>query len=123
MADLFTFGDLASYLKVPQVDNETATRARRTASGWLRSATGVSDWPDPVPDDLFGWALELAAMVYTNPEGLASRVIGATTDTWPLGRRREILDAARAAYSTAGRPQYSFPEPDWHWTSVATVTD
>ena len=34
----------------------------------------------------------------------------------------EILDRARAVYNTTAGPQYSFPEPDWHWTTVATTS-
>ncbi|HEX6873603.1 MAG TPA: hypothetical protein VF163_21095, partial [Micromonosporaceae bacterium] len=68
MADLFDLADLSSLLRDPEFDTAAATTARRVASGWLRSATKRSDWPDPVPDDLWAWAIELAAMVYRNPD-------------------------------------------------------
>lgn len=125
MADLFELTDLASYLQREDLDIETATRARRIASGWLRSATGLTDWPDPVADDLWSWSLELAAMAYTNPEMLYSETVGGTVsvyDRGTTGRRQAILDAARQVYSTAGKPLYSFPEPDWSWTSERTCT-
>lgn len=121
MADLFDLGDLPSWLQVPGVDTETATRVRRYVSGWLQDATGLSDWPSPVPDRLWAWAIELAAIVHENPTANWSTTIDDTTtvyDRGPQGRRREILDAARRAYNTAGKPQYSFPEPDWHWTTT-----
>lgn len=119
MADLFDLVDLPSWLQVPGVDTETATRVRRAANGWLQDATGLTDWPSPVPDRLWAWALELAAIAYNNPTSLASEAI----DDYQMTvadrlRRREILDLARQAYSTAGKPMGSFPEPDWHWTSV-----
>jgi len=36
-------------------------------------------------------------------------------------RRAEILAAARAAYGGSSSPQYSFPEPDWHWDAAPVV--
>jgi hypothetical protein len=81
----------------------------------------LPDWPNPVPDRLWTWALELAAIAYRNPAAAGSegvddyRVIN--NQDWQ--RRSEILAAARRAYNTASaQPQYSFPEPDWHWTTV-----
>jgi hypothetical protein len=123
MADLFDLVDLPSWLQVPEVDTATATRVRRAASGWLQDATGYTEWPDPVPDRLWAWGIELAAIAYRNPDATASETIDDYTRQQDRSRRREILDTARAAYNTAGRvPQYSFPEPDWHWTSVSTTT-
>jgi len=123
VADLFDLGDLPSWLQVPEVDAETATRVRRVASAWLQHATGLTDWPSPVPDRLWAWALELAAIAYNNPTSLSTEAIDdyqmTTADRL---RRREILDAARAAYNMAGKPMGSFPEPDWHWTSVPTAS-
>lgn len=125
MADLFDLGDLPSWLQVPGVDTETATRVRRYVNGWLQDATGLDTWPDPVPDKLWAWAIELAALVFENPTAKWSQTIDDSTDVYERGsqgRRREILDAARAAYNTSGQPQYSFPEPDWHWTATPWVT-
>lgn len=121
MADLFDLGDLPSWLQVPEVDTETAIRVRRSASGWLQDATGLTEWPDPVPDRLWAWAIELAAIAYRNPDGATGEQIDDYRATWnsDLQRRSEILAAARSAYNTgAGQPQYSFPEPDWHWDAV-----
>lgn len=116
MADLFDLGDLPSWLQVPEVDTETATRVRRAVNGWLQDATGLTDWPNPVPDRLWAWAIELAGIALDNPTSNAAEAIGSTSTTYGgRGRRQEILDAARAAYNTAGQPQYSFPEPDWRW--------
>jgi hypothetical protein len=76
-----------------------------------------------VPDRLWAWALELAAIAFNNPTSLASETI----DDYQMTvsdrlRRREILDSARQAYNTAGKPQGSFPDPDWHWSVVPTVS-
>lgn len=120
--DLFDLADLPSYLQVASVDTETATRVRRFASGWLKSATRLADWPSPVPDDLWAWGIELAAIAYRNPTSDASESI----DDYSFSAadrmlRKSILDAAKAAYGAAGTPQYSFPEPDWHWTVTPVV--
>jgi hypothetical protein len=125
VADLFDLVDLPSWLQVPQVDTETATRVRRYVNGWLQDATGLTDWPSPVPDRLWAWAIELAALVFENPTAKWSQTIDDSVDVYERGaqgRRREILDAARRAYNTAGKPMGSFPEADWHWTSVPRIS-
>lgn len=119
VADLFDLGDLPSWLQVPEVDEQTAIRVRRAANGWLQNATGLTDWPDPVPDRLWAWAVELAAIAHRNPDATASEGVDDYRYVHDRARRAEILTAARAAYNTgAGQPQYSFPEPDWHWTAT-----
>jgi hypothetical protein len=121
MADLFTIDEFASYVQ-QGVDTSSATVARRVASGWLKSATGLADWPVPVDDQLFAWGLELAAIAFRNPDGATSEVVDDHTVTWDRLRRKEILDAALVEYSSAGSPQYSFPDADWHWTVVPGIT-
>jgi hypothetical protein len=118
--DLFDLVDLPSWLQVPSVDTETATRVRRAASGWLMGATRLTTWPDPVPDDLWAWAVELAAIAYRNPDGATNESIDDHTVGWDRQRRIDILAAARTAYSsgTTTAPLYEFPDADWHWTSV-----
>lgn len=119
MPDLFDLGDLPSWLQIPEVDAETATRVRRAANGWLQDATGLATWPDPVPDRLWAWAVELAAIALRNPDGVVREAVDDYQVTLDRARRAEILDAARAAYNIgASQPQFSFPEPDWHWRSV-----
>lgn len=118
MTDLFDLTDLPSYLQVAEVDAETATRVRRVASGWLQDATDLSDWPVPVPDRLWAWALELAAIAYRNPTAYSSASLDDFNVSYDGMRRKEILDAARNAYSGGAQPQYSFPDWDWHWTAI-----
>lgn len=120
--DLFDLIDLPSYLQVPSVDTETATRVRRYASGWLKSATRLADWPSPVPDDLWAWGIELAAIAFRNPDGVSSESIDDHSASWDRLRRAEILKAAAASYGGAGSPAYSFPAVDWHW-NVVPVAD
>lgn len=119
MADLFDLGDLPSWLQVPEVDEQTAMRARRAANGWLQDATGLTVWPDPVPDRLWAWAIELAAIAYRNPGAAASERVDDYEYVADRARRAEILETARRAYPpVAAQPQWSFPEPDWSWSST-----
>lgn len=122
MADIFDLGDLPSWLQIPEVDTETATRVRRFASGWLMSATGLTSWPTPVPDDLWAYAIELAAIAYYNPSGLSSESLDDHSVAYSAERRKEILAAAKATYNTgSGSPQYSFPAWDWSWVATPTA--
>lgn len=125
MADLFTLEQLASFVK-EDLDASSATVARRVAYGWLSDATGLTTWPDPAPDTLFSWAIELAAIAHRNPDGALSEETDDHRVQYDRQRRAQILEAAGAAYpspapNTAG-PQYSFPTPDWSWGPVATTT-
>ncbi len=125
MPDLFELVDLPSWLKTPEVDTETATRVRRAANGWLQDATGLTAWPDPVPDVLWAWGIELAAIAMRNPDGAATANFDDYTYVADRERRNEILAAARKAYRGGeggeGQPQWSFPEPDWHWKATTAV--
>lgn len=106
---LVTAGQLRTYLRC-EVDEPGAELAIRVASGWLASAV-PGHWPDPVPEDLWAWALELASIAYTNPEGLSTRTVDSVTDAWTTTRRAEILAAAARRYGAAGGPLFAFPAP------------
>lgn len=121
MTVLFTHDDFASYLHVT-VDNSTTDVVERVAWGWLMGATRLTARPDPAPDDIFGWALELAAIAYNNPAGAANESLDDYSVSMDRQRRKEILEAAKAAYGNNGGPLYDFPEWDWHWV-VAPVTN
>lgn len=81
-------------------------------------ATRLAAWPTPVPDDLWAWAIELAAIAFRNPDGAASESLDDHSVTHDRARRAEILKDAKAAYGGGTGPSYSFPDPDWHWTVV-----
>lgn len=117
MAELFELEDLPSWLQVPSVDTETAERVRRAASGWLQDATGLTAWPDPVPDRLWVWGIELAGIAFRNPTSSSSESQDDfSVSHGDMARRKEILAAARAAYSVGQTaPLYSFPDWDWYW--------
>lgn len=99
---------LQTYLQ-RTLDVAAAELAIRVGQGWLRSAVPGTTWPDPVPEDLWAWALELAGIAYSNPESLQTRTVDAVTDVWSAARRAEILAAAASAYGRRRQPVYSFP--------------
>lgn len=111
-----TIDQLGLHLQA-ELDELSAEQALDGASALLRSAAGLTVDPDPVPLDLRTWALELAAMIYENPSGLASEGEGDFTPTWDRGRRKEILDAAAKTYGAAPGPSFDFPAasswPSW----------
>lgn len=118
---LVTEAELGNYLH-QSVNAAPAAVAIRLAESWLASAClEMPPWPDPVPSDLWGWALELAALAYSNPTSMTSRTTDEDTRTWDLARRKEILDAAAGKYgdgsgsaSTTSGPQGNFPIAlDW----------
>jgi len=76
-------------------------------------ATRLTVWPLPVPDDLWAWATSWRDRV-PQPDAAASESLDDHNVSWDRARRKDILDAARLAYSAASRPVYSFPDPDWH---------
>jgi hypothetical protein len=118
VADIFELNDLPSWLQVPTVDTETATRVRRYANGWLMSATGLSSWPDPIPDDLWAWAIELAGIAYRNPTALSQETTGSYSFSQDRAAKEAILAAAKNKYGAASSPQYNFPDWDWQWVAI-----
>ena len=108
--------DLSQWLQITVTDS-TAAVAIRVAEGWLRSVVrSLPEWPppEPVPEDLWSWTLELAAIAYTNPQGQRSRTVGNDATEWGLDRRAEILAAAANRYGIAS-PVGSFPPPGPSW--------
>lgn len=97
---LFTDADLEAHLQ-QTLEPATIGTARRMAAGWLSSATGLTAWPNPVPDDLWGWAVELAGLIYDNPARWSNDTTGGTATGYERGARDTILDAARARYGPA----------------------
>lgn len=121
MADLFEVEDLRRLLQLApeEFDTDAATVARRLAAGWLSDATGLTAWPDPLPERLWAWAIELGAIAYNNPEAAQSEQIDDYRVAHDRDRRGQILADARQAYAVATTgPQGSFPDWDWSWDSV-----
>jgi hypothetical protein len=109
---LFTPGQLGEYLR-DDVDTAAAVLAERVASGWLRGVTKATAWPEPVPEDLFAWAIELGAIAYENPAGVSAITVGGETTQFAYARRAEILRAAAGssyAVTTATAAVGAFPD-------------
>ncbi len=108
--------DVASFLQqdVSQVRTEWADTSIRIATGWLRGRCYFEQWPpDPVPENLWAWLVELAALVYDNPTLVNSTTVGGQTVAYGAValRRKEILAEAEGVYPRlAGRPMGEFPE-------------
>jgi len=118
MGQLVQTGELAVYLQ-HSVRPDSEVIAIRLAEGWLRSVTtSLTEWPQPIPEDLWAWALELASIAYNNPQGLISRTTDEDTRAWSMERKQEILDAAERKYG-GGRatgvgnfpPAPAWPDP------------
>lgn len=125
MVALFTADDLGDFLQV-DVSTTAAAAVERVVWGWLKVPLGLSERPDPVPDEVFSWAVELGAIAHENPAGLAAYQLGGERSQFSVERRREILDAAASGggIGTSGgglRPRGSFPaascwpDPIRHW--------
>lgn len=110
MSELFSVVDLAGYLHA-QVDASQAAVTERVVFGWIKGATGLTERPNLVPEDLWAWAVELGALQYSNPEALKSTIAdGNTGSTWAADRRDAILASVKHAYGGgSGRPQGAFP--------------
>lgn len=113
--ELITPQDVANYLQqdVGSFRQEWAETAIRIAVGWLRGRCYFEQWPpSPVPEDLWAWAVELAALVYDNPTLVSSSTVGGQTIAYGAvaARRREILAEAEGVYPRlSGRPVGEFP--------------
>lgn len=117
---LFVAADLSDWLG-RAVTEPRAEIVESVVWGWLKPALGVSDRPNPVPDEVFSWAIELAAIAHENPSGLSSKQLGPASQSFSLERRNEILEGARAGWTggdAALSPRGSFPPaipyPDVH---------
>lgn len=108
---LFVASDLTEPLG--HVVSETkAAAAERVVWGWLKPILGGEARPDPVPDEVFSWAVELGAIYLENPSGLASYQLGAERLGFSAERRAQILiEAAGDTPGSASTPRGSFPEP------------
>lgn len=107
--------DVANFLQqsAGTIRVEWADTAIRVATGWLRGRCAFEQWPpDPVPEDVWAWLVELAALVYDNPTLVSSTTVGGQTVAYGAValRRKQILDEAEGVYPrTNGQPSGEFP--------------
>ncbi len=118
---LFTAAELSGHLQ-KTVTAEAAASCERVVWGWLKPALGLTERPNPVPDEVFSWAIELGGIAHENPAGLASYQLGAERIAYSAERRAEILaDAADGGRpGTGGAPRGSFP-PACAWPDQARI--
>lgn len=120
---LIPFPDVRAFLPTQDLSDDQLTVAMKLVAGWLRTASGRTGLPDPLPDEdpLYSPALELVIQTVTNPEFLASSGYGPSTRTYPRDRERSLIltrvrdEARNAAQSPSGSfPAPSvWPEADW----------
>jgi hypothetical protein len=126
MTPLFTATDLADLLGRP-VSDERAAAVERVVWGWLKPVLDLQERPNPIPDEVLSWALELAGIAYENPSGLTEYQLGAERTYFSAERRAQIL-AEASADRGAGEgtsPRGSFPAatryPDPAWAPGAAT--
>jgi len=107
---------LATFLQGRKVKADSAATALSMAAAALYSRIRSQPWPPaPIPDDLWAWHLELAALLYDNPTSAERISLGRLTVSWgpqAAARATAILAAAEAAYGpigASGGPTGSFP--------------
>lgn len=107
--------DVADFLQqdVAGFRQDWANSSIRIAVGWLRGRCYFEQWPlDPLPENVWAWLVELAALVYDNPTLVSSTTVGGQTVAYGAvaARRREILAEAEGVYPRlTGRPVGEFP--------------
>lgn len=117
---LFSARDLADWLG-RSVAYEKAASIEKVVWGWLKPALGADTRPQPVPAEVFSWAIELAAIAHENPAGLSSRQLGTSQQSFSLERREQILREVEAGTATItsrvprGKfpPARAYPDPAW----------
>lgn len=109
---MYSKAELQAWL---QYDVEAATYeiGHRVVSGWLMDAAQWTAVPDPLPDQVFAWALELGGIAYENPTSQQDDQTDAVRTSW-RDRKGQILAEVRAfatANPTSGpaMPRGRFP--------------
>jgi hypothetical protein len=108
MTALFSAADLTVPLGRAVTDEEAAL-AERVVWGWLKPGLGLTERPDPIPDEVFSWAIELGAIYLENPSGLSSKQLGAEQMGFSAERRTAILAEVGEGRLGPGSPRGSFP--------------
>lgn len=72
---LFTTAELAAYMQVPSVNEDTAALLIELTEGLIADVYGAA-LPDPAPSRLKRVGLEVAKRAYLNPSGYRSESLG-----------------------------------------------
>lgn len=109
---LFTATDLGAWLR-QSITEEAAVVVEKVVWGWLRPLLKVEERPATPSDELVAWAIELGAIAYTNPEGLAEYRLEEEWSDYSSERRDEILALAgsggTAVAGSVATPTGRFP--------------
>lgn len=112
---LFSPVELGDWLELGgPADTERHTVVERVVWGWLKPILGLTERPDPVPDEVFSWAIELGAIAHENPDGRTAYQLGNERSQYSWERRNAILAEASNAGQPAGStasPSGRFPKP------------
>lgn len=98
---LFSPADLAAWLRQPVTD-EAAWLTETVVWGWLRPVLALTERPETASDELKAWAIELAGIAYSNPEGLGSYALESEKTVYSGERRAEILGLVSSGGESAG---------------------
>lgn len=109
MTALFSASDLNALPDVDDVSAEEAGILERIVWGWLKPVLGLSERPATVPDEMFSWAIELAAIAHENPKGLTYYQLGEERSGYSAERRAQILAEVGAGGLATPRPTGCFP--------------
>lgn len=112
MANL-TRADLRAFLPQYRLPDGQLDMVILIVRAWLLEDTELDVLPDPLPETLWGPALELAALLASNPESLAQKTVGPTSRSWPMSSQRDaIRDRLRRRWRAARMaPTGSYPDP------------
>lgn len=104
--------ELLAHSQRVDIDDQTAQTAVRMSSAWLADETRIIPWPpNPLPEILWSWCLELATLIVANPESKTQRGVGGVSEGWATVRRDQILALARARFAATAKPIGSFDPP------------
>jgi hypothetical protein len=102
--------DLRSFLPQYDLPDEQVDMVILLVRGWLLDATELLELPDPLPEGLWAGAVELAALLASNPESLAQKTIGPTSRSWPMSPQRDrILNSTLPPRATPSPPGTTTP--------------
>lgn len=106
---LFTKDDLEHWLRY-DVDDAGYTIVEKVVTGWVFQATEWTAVPDPLPPQVFSWALELGGIGYENPTSQSDDQTDLVRSAW-RDRRSQILAEIRTWARSNGSAASGSPAP------------
>lgn len=106
---LFTLDDLEHWLRY-DVDVTGHAIVEKVVTGWIFDATGWTASPDPLPPQVFSWALELGGIAYENPTSQSDDQTDLVRSAW-RDRRSQILAEIRTWSQANGTAVGAIPLP------------